>query len=122
MQKHSKATLLNHLKYHHFYYFYCLLWLGSITSEKFESEIKYEQNLKLQTIGAFLHLNKTSATKTILIPNESNKEPCNLGKIGLNFDIPSPTKFVNFFSFFEKLATNLKQTISNSYFETRPLA
>ena len=50
-------------------------------------------------------------------------EPCRLGKIGLNFDIPSPTKFVNFFSFFEKLATNLKeQTISNSYFERRPLA
>ena len=40
-------------------------------------------------------------------------EPCHLGKIGLNFDIPSPTKFVNFFSFFKNCATNFKeQTIS----------
>ena len=50
-------------------------------------------------------------------------EPCHLGKIGLNFDIPSPTKFVNFFSFFENLATNFKeQTNSNSSFERLPLA
>ena len=41
-------------------------------------------------------------------------EPCRLGKIGLNFDIPSPTKFVNFFSFLENLATNLKEQISQT--------
>ena len=40
-------------------------------------------------------------------------EPCHLGKIGLNLDIPSPTKFVSFFSFFKNCATNFKeQTIS----------
>ena len=38
---------------------------------------------------------------------------CRLGKIGLNFDIASPTKFVNFFSFFEKLATILKEQPSD---------
>ena len=108
MQKNSKAALLNHLKYHHFFYSYCLLWLGSMsmTSEKFESEIKYEQNLKLQTIGAFLHLNKQMRPKQYCF-HTNLIEPCRPHKIGLNFDIPSLTKFVNFFSFFEKLATNL---------------
>ena len=82
-----------------------------MTSEKFESEIKYEQNLKLQTIGAFLHLNKCDQNNIVSKPYLI--EPCHLGKIGLNFDIPSPTKFVNFFSFFKNCATNFKeQTIS----------
>ena len=68
MQKDSKAGLLNHLKYHHFYYFYCLLWLGSMTSEKLESEIKYEQNQKLQTIVAFLHFNKYDQNNIVSKP------------------------------------------------------
>ena len=68
MQKKSKAALLDHLKYHHFYYFYCLLWLGSMTSEKFESEVKYEQNLILQTIGPFLHLNKCDQNNIVSKP------------------------------------------------------
>ena len=44
-------------------------------------------------------------------------EPCHLGKISLYFDIPSTTKFVNFFFFFENLATNIKEpTISDKAF------
>ena len=107
-KKNSKAALLNHLKYHHFYYFYCLLWLGSMTSEKFEFRDK------------ILTKSKTANHWSISTPQQVRPkqycfqtnliEPCRLGKIGLNFDIPSPTKFVNFFSFFEKLATDyLKQ-------------
>ena len=39
-----------------------------MTYEKFESEIKYEQNLKLQTIGAFLHLNKCDLNNIVSKP------------------------------------------------------
>ena len=92
-----------------------------MTSEKFESEIKYEQNLKLQNHWSIFAPQQVRPKQYCFQTNLI--EPCRLGKIGLNFDIPSPTKFVNFFSIFEKLSTNLKeQTISNSSFERRPLA
>ena len=68
MQKNSKAASLNYLKYHNFYYFYCRLWLGFMTSEKFESELKCKQNLKLQTIVAFLHFNKCDQNNIVSKP------------------------------------------------------
>ena len=81
--------------------------------------IKYKLSTKskTETIGAFLHSNNCNQNKYYFQTNL--KEHCHLGKIGLNFGFWSPTKFVNHFSFFENLVTNLKEEhpISN---KTRP--
>ena len=110
VKKNSKAALLNHLKrylLYFFYYFYSLLWLSSMTSKKFQSEIKLVQNLELQTIGAFLYFN--NCNKNIIISKPSPQE--SWSQLWYFID----TKFGKYFSLFENLAKNLQEehSISN---------
>ena len=94
------------------------MWLSSMTSEKCESEIKISTKSKTTNHWSISTLQqmwpKRYCFQTNLI------EPCHLRKISLNFDIPSPTKFVNFFSFFENLATNIKEPtiLDKAFWET----
>ena len=96
-----------------------------MASKKYESRIKYAQNLKLKTIGAFRSTLQQLQPEKYYFQNNLI-EPCHLGKICLNFGIPLPNEFVNHFSFFENLATSLilKNNIlsETSHLERHPLA
>ena len=98
MQKNSKAASLNHLKYHHFYYFESesnFIWEIWIRV-KMQTKSKTANHCSISTLQEVRP--KQYCFQTNLI------EPCHVGKIGLNFGIPSPTKFANFFSFFWKFS------------------
>ena len=100
-KKKSKAALLNVALLHDIWE----IWIR----DKISTKTKTAKHWSISTLQQMRP--KQYCFQTNLI------EPCHLGKISLNFDIPSPTKFVNFFSFFENLATNIKeQTISDKAF------